>query len=260
MKKKRIGLAAAVLTAFLLCACAPQETTNTIATATPTNQTAAPAETTAQAEDSTREAFRAALNIIHDDLYWVDMGAENGKIECFEPYTIEDEQFAIFDVDGDGAEELLVSVSNTYMAGMRLAIYGYDADADGLKLEAVGFPAVTIYPGMIKMLSSHNQGYAGDVLWPYGILKYDPAADGYRFKCSVDAWDRTLSETGYDGSPYPTDIDVDNVGHVYLITDDDGDLTLNQADYEKWESELLAGKEEIIIPWQKLTAENIHAV
>ena len=258
MKKRILGLTAAVLTALLLCACAPQETVNTIATATPTNQTAAPAETSAQAEDAAREAFRAALNIIHDDLYWVDLGAENGKIECFEPYTIEDEQFAIFDVDSDGKQELLVSVSNTYMAGMRLAIYGYDAVADGLKLEAEGFPAVTIYPGMIKMLSSHNQGHAGDVLWPYGILKYDPAADGYRFQCSVDAWDRNLSETDYEGNPYPADIDVDNVGHVYLISDETGTRTLNQADYEKWESELLAGKEEITIPWQKLTAENIE--
>ena len=258
--KKRMTAAIAAMTALLLCACAQQETTNTIATATPTVQTAAPAETTTPAEDGTRKAFQSALKTIHDDLRWPDMDGETGKIEIFEPSTIEDEQFAILDVDGDGEEELLVSVSNTYMAGMRLAVYGYDAASGGLRLETDGFPAVTFYPGMIKMESSHNQGHAGDVLWPYGVLTYDPASDSYQLSCFVDAWDRNLSETDFEGNPYPTDIDTDNVGHVYLITENDETRTLNQADFEKWESELLAGKEEITIPWQKLTAENISIV
>ena len=99
------------MTALLLCACAQQEPTHTIATATPTVQTTT--EATAPAEDGTREAFQAALKTIHDDLRWPDMDGETGKIEIFEPSTIEDEQFAICDVDGDGEEELLVSVSNT---------------------------------------------------------------------------------------------------------------------------------------------------
>ena len=255
--KKRMTAAIAAMTALLLCACAQQEPTNTIATATPTVQTAAPAETTTPAEDGTRKAFQAALKTIHDDLRWPDMDEETGKIEIFEPSTVEDEQFAILDVDGDGEEELLVSVSNTYMAGMRLAVYGYDAASGGLRLETDGFPAVSFYPGMMKMESSHNQGHAGDVLWPYGVLTYDPASDSYQLSCFVDAWDRNLSETDFEGNPYPTDIDTNNVGHVYLITENDETRTLNQADFEKWESELFAGKEEITIPWQKLTAENI---
>ena len=112
--RKKLTTAIAALTALLLCACAPEEPTNTIATATPTVHTTAPAETTAPVEDGTREAYRAALKTIHDDLFWPDLDAETGKIEIFEPSTIEDEQFAICDVDGDGEEELLVSVSNTY--------------------------------------------------------------------------------------------------------------------------------------------------
>ncbi|MDO5545909.1 MAG: hypothetical protein Q4F81_08825 [Eubacteriales bacterium] len=257
--RKRLTAAIAAMTVFLLCACAQQETTNPIATATPTVQTATPAETAALVEDVARKVFQAALKTIHDDLVWPDLDAETGKIEIFEPNTIEDEQFAVMDVDADGEEELLVSVSNTYMAGMRLAVYGYDAASGGLRLETDGFPAVTFYPGMMKMLSSHNQGHAGDVLWPYGILTYDPETDTYRSSCFVDAWDRNLSETDFEGNPYPEDIDTDNVGHVYLISDETDTQTLNQADFEKWESEMFAGKEEITVPWQKLTVENISS-
>ena len=89
--KKRMTAAIAAMTALLLCACAQQEPTNTIATATPTVQTAAPAETTTSAEDGTRKAFQAALKTIHDDLRWPDMDEETGKIEIFEPSTVEDE-------------------------------------------------------------------------------------------------------------------------------------------------------------------------
>lgn len=258
MKKRSFAAIAALTLAALLCACAPQKPMDTIATATPTVQTTAPAETTATAQDGTREAYQAALKTIHEDLRWPDLDADVGIIQIFEPNTIDDEQFAICDVDGDGAEELLVSVSNTYMAGMRLAVYGYDAASERVRLEIDGFPAVTFYPGMMKMLSSHNQGHAGDVLWPYGVLTYDAQTDSYRVSCFVDAWDRNLSETDFEGNPYPEDIDVDNVGHVYLISDESGTRTLNQADFEKWEAELFAGKAEIPIPWQKLTAENIE--
>ena len=87
--KKKLTIAMAAMTALLLCACAQQETTNTIATATPTVQTAAPAETTTPAEDGTRKAFQAALKTIHDDLFWPDLDGETGKIEIFEPSTIE---------------------------------------------------------------------------------------------------------------------------------------------------------------------------
>ena len=38
---------------------------------------------------------------------------------------IENERFAILDIDGDEKDELLVSVSNTYTAGMIEVIYGY---------------------------------------------------------------------------------------------------------------------------------------
>ena len=66
MKKRNTAVIAVGLFGLLLCACAQQEPTNTIATATPTVQTIP--ETTAPVEDGTRKAFQAALKTIHDDM------------------------------------------------------------------------------------------------------------------------------------------------------------------------------------------------
>lgn len=247
--KKRMTAAIAAMMALLLCACAPQNPA-------PSVETTSFEEAIATRNSPARKAFREALKTIHDDLTW-PFFPDAMKIEIVEPATIDDQQFAIFDVDGDGEEELLVSITDTYTAGMHEVVFGYDEAKDELTMEAEGFPGITYYPGMMKILSSHNQGHAGDVLWPYGVLTYDAASDSYQFTCSVDAWDRNLSETDFEGNPYPTDIDVDNVGHVYLISDSEGDHTLNQADFEKWEGSLFAGKEEITIPWQYMTLGNI---
>lgn len=255
MKKRSITVLAAVMAAALLCACAPQE--DTVETIVPTIPTETAIPTTQPKDDSaTENAFQAALKTIHDELTFPGLSGD-AKIELWEPGTIEDEQFAILDVDGDGEKELLVSVSNTYMAGMCELVYGYDAETDSVKLEAEAFPGVTYYPGMMKVLSSHNQGHAGDVLWPYSVMTYDEGEDVYKLAYFVDAWSRELSETDYEGNPYPEDIDTDHDGYVYLITENDQQRILNRADFKKWEAELFGGKEPLTIPWQKLTAENI---
>ena len=261
MKKRTISILAAVMAAALLWGCAPQqdtvETTVSIIHRETTAPTVPPETTlpTTQPEE-TSEAFRAALKTIHDELIFPGL-PDSAKIELWEPGTIEDEQFAILDVDGDGAEELLVSVSNTYMAGMCEVIYGYDAKSDSVRVEAQVFPGVTYYPGMKQVPSSHNQGHAGDVLWPYSVMTYDPTEDSYKLTYYVDAWSREISETDYEGNPYPEDIDTDRDGYVYLITENDQQSILNRADFEAWEAELFAGKEPLNVPWQKLTAENI---
>ncbi len=205
----------------------------------------------------THRAFQKALTQIHDELYWPELQYER-RIEVHEPGTIEDEQFAIFDVDGDGEDELLVSIFNTFTAGMCEVIYGYDAGKDGVRVEAQTYVGVAHYPGILRVSLPHNQGNAGDVLWPYQVLVYEEEEDAYREICSVDAWNKEISDyDSYLDMPYPEEIDTEKDGFVYLITEN-GELTiLNRGDYEAWESALFSGKEELIVPWQKITAENI---
>lgn len=210
--------------------------------------------------DPVRGAFQRTLQTIHDELYWPELPYEE-KIELCEPGTIEDEEFAVFDVDGDGQEEPLVSVSNTYTAGMYEIIYGYDTQTDGVRVEAQNYWAVTHYPGMLKVDAAHNHGYAGDILWPYTLQFYQKEKDTYEDVFYVDAWCKAITDYDpYAEMPYPEDADTEQDGYVYLITDNGQKRILNRADYQKWEAELFAGKEPLTIPWQKMTAVNIHSL
>lgn len=266
--RKIILVIMALLLAGYLCACAPQGThpgEENTAPVTLTEETVSQIkqiqpETTAEGqwEDTpARKAFQKVLQTIHDELYWPEL-PDVGEIDLWEPGTIEDEEFAVFDVDGDGQEELLVSVSNTYTAGMYEIIYGYDAQTDGVQVEAQNYWAVTHYPGMLKVDASHNHGYAGDILWPYTLQFYQEAKDAYEDAFYVDAWCKAITDYDpYKEMPYPEDIDTDHDGYVYLITENGEERILDRADYQKWEAELFTGKEPLTIPWQKLTAENI---
>lgn len=267
--KKQFTAAIALLLTLSLFGCsqkAPAETAAPTTAAPETTEavTTAPAETTAaaQSDDSAAlAAFRTALQRIRDEHYWPNMEPTDMAIELFEPATFDDEQFAIFDVDGDGEKELIVSISDTYSAGMCEAVYSYDPATGGVRLEAQDFPGSEYYPGLIKDISSHNQGYAGDALWPYSIAAYDAGTDTYVYQCYVDAWMKEISDTYFDGTKYPTDIDVNNDGYVYLITDQNGSMTtLSKADYAAWEQEQFGGQAPIDIPWQKMTAGNVSAV
>ncbi len=252
--------------AALLTACTPQAD---IAPGTPTQ---ASAEHVSQAEqtettaapvlqnDPVRSAFQRTLQTIHDELYWPEL-PDAQKIELWEPGTIEDEQFAVTDVDGDGEEELLVSVSNTYAAGMCEVIYGYDPQTDGVRVEARNYAGVTHYPGMLKVDASHNHGYAGDILWPYAVMCYEETEDIYNDVFFVDAWCKAIADYNpYSEMPYPEDIDAEQDGYVYLITENGQERILNRADYEAWVTEVFAQKEPLIIPWQKITAANMDAL
>lgn len=263
MKKRIFAAAIAASLVILLAACAPQSGSNSdTATQTPsesTLQTEAVTEPVSQ-EDSARDAFQQALQTIHDQLTLPGLPYEQ-KIELFTPGTIEDEQFAVMDVDGDGEEELLVSVSNTYVAGMCEVIYGYDPQTDDLRVEYQNYVGVTHYPGMLKVDASHNQGYAGDVLWPYVVARYDEEADLYEDIFIVDAWSKAIADyDAYAEMPYPEDIDTEQDGYVYLITENGQQRILNRTDYEAWEAQVFAQKEPLTIPWQKITEENIAAL
>jgi len=204
-----------------------------------------------------RSAFQRTLQTIHDELYWPEL-PDAGEINLWEPGTIEDEQFALFDVDGDGQEELLVSVSNTSTAGMCEIIYGYNPQTDGVRVEAQNYVAVTHYPGILKADASHNQGYAGDILWPYTLQFYQEAKDIYEDAFYVDAWCKAITDYDpYAEMPYPEDVDAEQDCYVYLITGNGQKRILNRADYQKWEAELFTQKEPLTIPWQKITTANI---
>lgn len=263
MKKRMFAAVLAAALAVLLTACMSQTGRDPDPPAQTPSESISQTETTAEPaaqDDPVRSAFQRTLQTIHDELIWPEL-PDADEISISQPGTIEGEQFAVTDVDGDGEEELLVSIFNTYVAGMQEVIYGYDPQTDGVRVEARNYVGITHYPGLLKMDASHNQGYAGEVLWPYTVMVYEEGSDSYRDAYIVDAWSKAIADYDpYREMPYPEEIDSDGDGFVYLITENGQERILNRADYESWEAELFAGKEPLTIPWQKLTGENIRAL
>ena len=175
-------------------------------------------------------------------------------------------KFAIYDVDKDGAEELLLCITAAPTAGMREVVYAYDEKTDAVREEYSGFPGAVFYEnGLIEEGLSHNQGMAplGD-FWPYMLHRYQAESDSYQCTFIVDAWEKAFRAQDYDGNPYPDEIDEEESGTVYFLMEGgtyntSSTVPVCKSDYEIWQQEQGIGGSRIEIPYQALTLENAES-
>lgn len=218
----------------------------------------APAENDDDSENTAEmmKAYRKALETLINNHIFPD-GTDCGYDES---YDISENTFSIYDVDGDGKEELLIMYGNTFSAAMTGYVLGYDDESGSLKTELKAYPMLTFYDnGTAKGEWSHNQGLAGD-FWPYDLYQYNSASDTYELAAMVDAWDKNLAAADSSSNPFPDDIDKSQTGFVYYImTDGQYDTThpVDAADYNAWLASYNAGASECQIEYQKLTQDNI---
>lgn len=173
---------------------------------------------------------------------------------------IEDNTFAIADVDGDGSDELIVMYSTAPMAAMRGLVYGYDMENDTLLPELDTFPSFEFYPGgLVKVGWSHNHTYGLD-FWPYTLMRYNADTGVFEADVSVWAWDKSISDKDYDGTPFPEDKDPAGTGRVYQMSHGEDQIVLSEAEFQAWEEETFAGASALTLQWQNLTEDNIRAL
>ncbi|MCH5344699.1 MAG: hypothetical protein J1E64_11730 [Acetatifactor sp.] len=209
-----------------------------------------------------RAAYVAALEGIYSDKKLPDGWALDSTFVS--DSSISGNHFAVYDVDGDGADELIVEWINASMAGMIDLIYDYDDSTGEIRLEWSGFPSVTFYDnGVLVEDFSHNQGRAGDALWPYFLHQYDAKTDSYVQIASVDAWDKSLSDKDWDGNLFPDEIDVDKDGVLYYLMIGEMsyyDSLVDRSEYQSWRDSYTGKAKEIKLPFMDLTKENIHSI
>ncbi|MDE5564711.1 MAG: hypothetical protein K2I93_06115, partial [Oscillospiraceae bacterium] len=230
------------------------ETTGTTGTAETTVTAEADADvqpTDAEpVERSVREIYREALDNLHDHNMLPDGDEADTTLG-----DIEENQFAIFDVDGDGRDELIIRIAaSAPMAGMVEMVYDVNEQGE-LFTELTAFPSLAYYAdGHVTVDISHNQGYAGD-FWPYTLLQYDKTKDAWEQVAFVDAMDKSLMEQSGAADLYPDDADTSGSGVVYYIgSDTPVDATEYQAWYDAWHSQT----QQIDVPYQELTMDNIE--
>lgn len=204
------------------------------------------------------EAFQFALQQIAFEHIYPD-GTDTG----FDGASgfIEDNHFAIFDLNGDGAEELIVQFITAPMAGNVETVYAYNKEEDGVDKILTVFPAVTYYQnGLVKEEWSHGSGLAGEDYWPYNLYRYQPDTNTYDLIAEVNMWSKSVDTVDYKGDLYPEDVDAENAGTVFILTRNGVTETVSKGDYEAWLSEIMGNAQPVQIPYQSLSEENIKAV
>lgn len=245
---------------LLLTACGTTETKSAEKTS---SVSADPPEAEPVSESTTPETKHAFGKVLWD-AYQLGVLPDGSALDYAGMELAAENDFALFDVDGDGQEELLLYWTHACMAGMRADIFGYHNGT--VYTELTVFPASAFYSnGVVIEDWSHNQGLAGDSLWPYSIYLYDAEDDTYNMAGAVDAWDRELVT-----EDFPTGIDVDDDGIVYFLLPGDEawhyvnnrpDYTpVDGAEYEIWRNGFLHGAAKLEIHTQKLTEDNIAAL
>ena len=177
------------------------------------------------------------------------------------PDDWEENTFAICDVDGDGADELVLlwDCAGAYCGKLGL-VYGYNSGA--VHRELLEFPDLTFYEnGIVTAAISHNQGSSGR-FWPLHLYRYEPDAGVYQEVGTLSGWDQTIPPGAED---FPTSIDADGDGMVYFHPDipenSDGTYTpVDGPEFEAWWNSFLDGAQPLELPLQKLTEENIAAL
>lgn len=177
--------------------------------------------------------------------------------------TIEDNHFAIADVNGDGIEELIIQYSTASMAGMFERIYIYVESSNSVWEEFCEFPLLHYYDNYVITADlSHNQGLAGD-FWPYTLYVYNNDHENFESVATVDAWDKNFLAEDYNGKAFPADADKDGDGIVYYILTDGSyeyDNPIDGDAYKEWLDGYIGTAKEVKLNYQPLTQENIEAL
>lgn len=222
----------------------------------------------APAEDGSAAMYEAYVKVL-EDIYF-DQKFPDGTEHGLQPASadISDNMFAVYDIDADGREELIVFYTTTYTAGMVEIIYDYDSGTGDVREEFLAYPMRTYYDnGIVEVEASHNQGLASDGgadgnFWPYSLYRYDPETDAYVSLASVDAWSRGFREEDYDGNPFPQEVDADGDGVVYYVATEGNEpkAPMDGAEYDQWRDSCLKGAKPIQVPYVNLTTDNIYAI
>ena len=264
--KRVLTIIASIILTSTIAACrnsaTPASSVDALPTATAAESTAEPVvvEPTATAEQGNQNqqiyaAFCEALENLLQNRVLPD-GMPSDEQDSATP-----SRFAVYDVDSDGQDELILLNNTMSMAGTSGYVLDYEEGTEGLQTELTEYTGLTFYDnGMVKAAWSHNQGLAGDHFWPYNLLQYDASIDCYRPYYSVDAWDKAYGETNEEGQPFPTEIDKSGAGIVYYIMqgmDFDYSSPVDQSEYTTWLNQQIGSAKELQLQYSDLTKEDV---
>ena len=167
---------------------------------------------------------------------------------------LEENRFAVLDIDGDGGEKLLVLITTPCVAGKLGLIYRLDPDTGGVQEVLRAFSALTVYTnGAIREDWTDAPAGDGDGPWPYTLYRWDAEGGRYENRGTADCLDKTLRPESF-----PEELDEDGDGRVYYLTFL-GEDPVDGAEYARWRQETLGEGEPLELELQPWTQETVEA-
>lgn len=208
-------------------------------------------EITTDYDADTRQIYAATLR----NLLYSNVLPDGSSIEVS---AGEYSSFAVYDVDSDKKEELVLLYDPGVIAGAIGYIIGYDSNTEEIYIQLKAFPYFSfLNNGNLKALSSHNQTY-GD-MWPYSFYQYLPERDTYKLVGYVHSEDKRTLELNGISDQYPYEADLSETGTVYYVgTDGWGTHPIDETDYMEWLHTNEGNVEALEISYLSFTEENIE--
>ena len=94
--------------------------------------------------DTMKEAYLNAVKTFNDKHIFPDGTDVTDELQSLDE-DFSGNKFAVYDVDGDGVEELIISFTTTYSAAMQECAYGYDDSTGELYEEYSVYPYTQYY-------------------------------------------------------------------------------------------------------------------
>ncbi len=214
-------------------------------------------------EEENEAAYKEYMRVLQE---YVVLGTlPDGSEHPYEPAYDEAhvDKYTIWDIDGDGLDELIVRINESIMAGMVEQVWGYDHASGELALEFTGFPECWYTEeggaGPAAMSPwSHGTGMESDGFWNYHVSIYNPQTDVYDYLASVEQQTKAnMAEMGRAGE-FSDDYDADGNGILYVINYNFGESiqVLDDEDYEGWRRFYEGGEKigyALILEWLPLS-------
>lgn len=265
--KNILKISFVLLLCLTLAAC--QEKTDPPAASVPTSEATAsvtpdvtpselPSEEPAEVKNEGLAEYQAALRQIVSEHVYPD-GTDTGFDSSFG--SMEDNRFALCDVNGDGVDELIVQFTTAPMAGNTETVYSFQKADGALKQLLTASPNLTYYAnGIIKEDWSHGSELAGEDYWPYTLYQYNATAGSFEELAQVNMWSKAVADVDFKGDPYPDEIDTEGAGTIFILGSSNEVKTVSKSDYEQWLADTMGTAAELDISYQALSEENIEAL
>lgn len=246
---------------FLFTGCAGKTAESSISETVPENTTELPTEEVTEPTESNvyeKQTYHDVLYNMYYNCEFPDWDYKNYDKDV----SID---FAVYDIDSDSRDELLVTFDNR-------SIYVYDHNSDGnLVKQLSGYIKSDFYEnGAVRVYSYHNQTHSFKVS-PFVMYKYNKETDSYDECGNVSGIDKDIVDRvnqqieeagGTEFFEYPVEYDTSNSGMVYYIrrSDDETEIPLDLTEYNEYYEQFTENTDIIDIPFMKLTEKNIKKV